>query len=45
LAGWRIADQRYCRLSFTAPEQAAPEFRIADVAQVIDLGPSADRAF
>ncbi len=30
LAGWWLADQRYYRLQFTAPEQAAPEYRIAD---------------
>jgi vitamin B12/bleomycin/antimicrobial peptide transport system ATP-binding/permease protein len=30
LAGWWIADQRYYRLGFVAPEQTAPEFRIAD---------------
>jgi vitamin B12/bleomycin/antimicrobial peptide transport system ATP-binding/permease protein len=30
LAGWWIADQRYYRLGFVAPEQSAPEFRIAD---------------
>jgi vitamin B12/bleomycin/antimicrobial peptide transport system ATP-binding/permease protein len=30
LAGWWIADQRYYRLSFVAPEQTAPEFRIAE---------------
>jgi vitamin B12/bleomycin/antimicrobial peptide transport system ATP-binding/permease protein len=30
LAGWWIADQRYYRLNFVAPEQTAPEYRIAD---------------
>jgi putative ATP-binding cassette transporter len=30
LAGWWIADQRYYRLQFTATEQSAPEFRIAE---------------
>jgi vitamin B12/bleomycin/antimicrobial peptide transport system ATP-binding/permease protein len=30
LAGWWIADQRYYRLQFVAPEQSAPEYRIAD---------------
>jgi putative ATP-binding cassette transporter len=30
LAGWWIADQRYYRLGFTAREQTAPEYRIAD---------------
>lgn len=30
VAGWWLADQRYYRLNFTAPEQGAPEFRIAD---------------
>jgi putative ATP-binding cassette transporter len=30
LAGWWIADQRYYRLQFTAPEQSAPEYRIAE---------------
>jgi vitamin B12/bleomycin/antimicrobial peptide transport system ATP-binding/permease protein len=30
IAGWWIADQRYYRLSFLAPDQSAPEFRIAD---------------
>lgn len=30
VAGWWLADQRYYRLGFTAPEQGAPEFRIAD---------------
>jgi putative ATP-binding cassette transporter len=30
LAGWWLADQRYYRLGFTAPEQGAPEYRIAD---------------
>lgn len=30
LAGWWIADQRYYRLGFVAPEQSAPEFRISD---------------
>jgi vitamin B12/bleomycin/antimicrobial peptide transport system ATP-binding/permease protein len=30
LAGWWIADQRYYRLGFVAPEQTAPEFRISD---------------
>jgi vitamin B12/bleomycin/antimicrobial peptide transport system ATP-binding/permease protein len=30
LAGWWIADQRYYRLNFVAPDQSAPEYRIAD---------------
>lgn len=30
LAGWWIADQRYYRMQFTATEQTAPEFRIAE---------------
>jgi putative ATP-binding cassette transporter len=30
LAGWWIADQRYYRMQFTAPEQGAPEYRIAE---------------
>ncbi|MGL5139241.1 MAG: ABC transporter ATP-binding protein/permease [Beijerinckiaceae bacterium] len=30
IAGWWIADQRYYRLGFVAPEQSAPEQRIAD---------------
>ncbi len=30
VAGWWLADQRYYRMQFTAPEQGAPEFRIAD---------------
>ncbi len=30
LTGWWIADQRYYRLGFTAPDQSAPEFRISD---------------
>jgi vitamin B12/bleomycin/antimicrobial peptide transport system ATP-binding/permease protein len=30
LAGWWIADQRYYRMTFTAPDQGAPEYRIAD---------------
>lgn len=30
IAGWWLADQRYYRLAFTAPEQGAPEYRIAD---------------
>lgn len=30
MAGWWIADQRYYRLGFVAPDQSAPEFRIAD---------------
>jgi vitamin B12/bleomycin/antimicrobial peptide transport system ATP-binding/permease protein len=30
VAGWWIADQRYYRLGFVAPEQTAPEFRISD---------------
>jgi vitamin B12/bleomycin/antimicrobial peptide transport system ATP-binding/permease protein len=30
IAGWWIADQRYYRLGFVAPEQTAPEYRIAD---------------
>lgn len=30
LAGWWIADQRYYRLQFIAPEQSAPEYRIAE---------------
>ena len=30
LAGWWIADQRYYRLGFVAPDQSAPEYRIAD---------------
>lgn len=30
IAGWWIADQRYYRLGFVAPNQSAPEYRIAD---------------
>lgn len=30
VAGWWLSDQRYYRMQFTAPEQSAPEFRIAD---------------
>ncbi len=30
LAGWWLADQRYYRMNFTAPELGPPEFRIAD---------------
>jgi vitamin B12/bleomycin/antimicrobial peptide transport system ATP-binding/permease protein len=30
IAGWWIADQRYYRLGFVAPEMNAPEYRIAD---------------
>jgi vitamin B12/bleomycin/antimicrobial peptide transport system ATP-binding/permease protein len=30
IAGWWIADQRYYRLGFVAPEQSAPEQRIAE---------------
>jgi vitamin B12/bleomycin/antimicrobial peptide transport system ATP-binding/permease protein len=30
IAGWWIADQRYYRLGFIAPDQSAPEFRIAE---------------
>jgi vitamin B12/bleomycin/antimicrobial peptide transport system ATP-binding/permease protein len=30
IAGWWIADQRYYRLGFTAPEQSTPEYRIAE---------------
>jgi len=30
LAGWWIADQRYYRMNFTAPELGPPEFRITD---------------
>lgn len=30
LVGWWIADQRYYRMSFVAPDQSAPEFRIAE---------------
>lgn len=30
LAGWWIADQRYYRLQFVAPEQSVPEYRIAE---------------
>ena len=30
IAGWWVADQRYYRLGLIAPEQSAPEFRIAD---------------
>lgn len=30
LAGWWVADQRYYRLGLVAPEQGAPEYRIAD---------------
>ena len=30
IAGWWIADQRYYRLGFAAPDQTAPEYRIAD---------------
>ena len=34
IAGWWIADQRYYRLQFTAREQVAPEYRIADDARL-----------
>lgn len=34
LAGWWIADQRYYRMQFTAREQAAPEYRIAEDARL-----------
>ncbi len=30
IAGWWIADQRYYRMQFTATEQSAPEYRIAE---------------
>ncbi len=30
VAGWWIADQRYYRLNYVAPDQSAPEYRIAD---------------
>jgi putative ATP-binding cassette transporter len=30
VAGWWIADQRYYRMQFTAKEQSAPEYRIAE---------------
>jgi vitamin B12/bleomycin/antimicrobial peptide transport system ATP-binding/permease protein len=30
VAGWWIADQRYYRMGFVAPDQSAPEYRIAD---------------
>ncbi len=30
LSGWWLADQRYYRMNFTAPELGPPEFRIAD---------------
>jgi putative ATP-binding cassette transporter len=30
LMGWWLADQRYYRLGFVAPDQAAPEYRIAE---------------
>jgi putative ATP-binding cassette transporter len=30
IAGWWIADQRYYRMQFVAPEQSAPEYRIAE---------------
>lgn len=30
IAGWWIADQRYYRMQFTAKEQTAPEYRIAE---------------
>jgi len=30
VAGWWIADQRYYRMQFTAQEQTAPEYRIAE---------------
>jgi putative ATP-binding cassette transporter len=30
IAGWWVKDQRYYRLGLVAPEQSAPEFRIAD---------------
>jgi vitamin B12/bleomycin/antimicrobial peptide transport system ATP-binding/permease protein len=30
IAGWWLADQRYYRLTFTAPDQSAPEYRIAE---------------
>lgn len=37
IAGWWVADQRYYRLGLVAPEQAAPEYRIADdVRQAIE---------
>ncbi len=34
LTGWWIADQRYYRLKFVAPDQSAPEFRISDDARL-----------
>ncbi len=34
ISGWWIADQRYYRLGFVAPDQAAPEYRIADDARL-----------
>ncbi len=34
MAGWWIADQRYYRLGFVAPDQSAPEFRISDDARL-----------
>lgn len=34
LAGWWIADQRYYRLGFVAPDQSAPEYRISDDARL-----------
>jgi vitamin B12/bleomycin/antimicrobial peptide transport system ATP-binding/permease protein len=30
IAGWWIADQRYYRLTYIAPDQDAPEYRISD---------------
>jgi vitamin B12/bleomycin/antimicrobial peptide transport system ATP-binding/permease protein len=34
MAGWWIADQRYYRLGFVAPDQSAPEYRISDDARL-----------
>lgn len=34
LSGWWIADQRYYRLGFVAPDQTAPEYRISDDARL-----------
>ncbi len=36
LAGWWIADQRYYRMQFTATEQTAPEYRIAEDVRLSD---------
>ena len=43
MAGWWIADQRYYRLGFVAPDQSAPEYRISDdvrlaVEPLVELG-------